>query len=307
MTSLQDSVGRVREFNRFYTRTIGVLNETLTQSEFTLAESRVLYELGHRASPNAVDIARDLLLDPAYLARILRRFRDAGLVKAHADGEDRRRRRLELTARGRAALDALQARSEQQIEALLAPLDALHRENMVDAMARITETLQGDAEPDVPVVLRPHRPGDIGWVISREASLYTEEYGWNIEFEAMVAQICADFLRNFQPGREFCWIAERGGERLGAIFLVRQDDEVAKLRLLHVESAARGRGVGRMLVERCVQQARDSGYRRLTLWTNSILTEARRIYERVGFQLVSEEAHHSFGVDLTGQYWELEL
>lgn len=228
-------------------------------------------------------------------------------MKAHADGEDRRRRRLELTARGRAALDALQARSEQQIEALLAPLDALHRENMVDAMARITETLQGHAEPDAPVVLRPHRPGDIGWVISREASLYTEEYGWNIEFEAMVAQICADFLRNFQPGREFCWIAERGGERLGAIFLVRQDDEVAKLRLLHVESAARGRGVGRMLVERCVQQARDSGYRRLTLWTNSILTEARRIYERVGFRLVSEEAHHSFGVDLTGQYWELEL
>lgn len=307
MFSLQDSVSRVREFNRFYTRTIGVLNETLTQSEFTLSESRVLYELGHRASPNAVDIARDLLLDPAYLARILRRFREAGLVKAHADGEDRRRRRLELTPAGRAALDALQARSEQQITALLAPLDALHRDNMVDAMARITETLQGDTEPPVPVVLRPHRPGDIGWVIGRQASLYAEEYGWNIEFEALVAQICADFLRDFQPGREFCWIAERDGERLGAIFLVRQDDEVAKLRLLHVESAARGRGVGRMLVERCVQQARESGYRRLTLWTNSILAEARRIYERTGFRLVSEEAHRSFGVDLTGQYWELEL
>lgn len=306
MTGLQESVRGVREFNRFYTRTIGLLNETLTESDFTLTEARVLFELGHRADPAAAEIAADLLLDPAYLARILRRFREAGLLVMSHDARDRRRRILDLTPRGRDALAGLQARSERQVSALLAGLAPTDREKMLDAMGRIRETL-GEPAPLPAPVLRTHRPGDIGWVIHRQASLYAEEYGWNIDFETMVAGICADFLRDYRPGQEFCWIAERDGERLGAVFLVRQDEEEAKLRLLHVERAARGMGVGSMLVERCVEQARGSGYRRLTLWTNSVLADARRLYERAGFVLEKEEEHTSFGKELVGQYWRLDL
>jgi DNA-binding MarR family transcriptional regulator/N-acetylglutamate synthase-like GNAT family acetyltransferase len=307
MTGLQESTHAVREFNRFYTRTIGLLNETLTESDFTLTEARVLFELGHRSAVGATEIASDLLLDPAYLARILRRFREAGLIDVRADGDDRRRRILELTAVGRDALAGLQARSEVQISGMMAALLPVERENLLDAMARIRETLEKPPAAQPTVALRAHRPGDIGWVIGRQSSLYAREYGWTIEYDALVTRICADFLRDFREGQEFCWIAERAGERLGAVFLVRQDEEVAKLRMLHVERAARGQGIGAMLVGRCVEQARTCGYRRLTLWTNSVLVDARRLYERAGFTLVSEEAHHSFGHDLVGQYWALEL
>lgn len=307
MTELLESVRGVREFNRFYTRTIGLLNETLTESDFTLTEARVLFELGHRKVPTATEIAADLLLDPAYLARILRRFREAGLLVAGADPGDRRRRTLKLTAQGQRALSGLQARSERQVSAMVAGLNPVERENLLDAMARIRETLGQPATSTSPVTLRSHRPGDIGWVIQRQASLYADEYGWNIEFEALIAGICADFLRDRQPEREFCWIAERSGERLGAVFLVRQDDHEAKLRLLHVERAARGAGVGTMLVARCVEQARLCGYARLTLWTNSVLADARRLYERVGFTLEREDPHFSFGKDLVGQHWRMEL
>jgi len=306
MTELQESVRQVREFNRFYTRTVGLLNETLTESEFSLAEARVLFELGHRAAPVASEIATDLLLDPAYLARILRRFRETELIEALPDGRDRRRRLLTLTEKGREALGGLQSRSEAQVSSLVAGLAPPDRRGLVDAMAFIRDTL-GQRPVLAPVVLREHRPGDIGWVISRQASLYSGEFGWTVEFEALVAGICADFLRSFQPGKEFCWIAERGGERLGAVFLVMKDEEEAKLRMLHVERAARGAGVGTMLVARCIEQARESGYRRLTLWTNSVLAEARRLYERAGFQLEKEEPHFSFGHQLVGQYWRLDL
>lgn len=306
MSGLQETVRGVREFNRFYTRTIGLLNETLTESDFTLTEARVLFELGHGAAPTAAEIAADLLLDPAYLARILRRFRETGLLAMRQDRQDRRRRILELTAAGRHTLGGLQARSERQVSGLMAGLGQVEREALLDAMARIRRTLGRPAPPPA-ATLRAHRPGDIGWVIHRQASLYAREYGWNIEFEALVAGICADFLRDFRPGQEFCWIAERGDERLGAVFLVRQDEEEAKLRMLHVERAARGLGIGAMLVERCVEQARQSGYRRLTLWTNSVLTDARRLYERAGFTLEKEEPHSSFGKDLVGQYWRLDL
>lgn len=306
MSGLQETVRGVREFNRFYTRTVGLLNETLTESDFTLTEARVLFELGHGAAPAAADIAADLLLDPAYLARIVRRFREAGLLVMRHDQRDRRRRILELTAAGRHALNGLQARSERQVSGLMAGLGEAEREGLLDAMARIRETLGRRRSPPA-ATLRAHRPGDIGWVIHRQASLYAQEYGWNIEFEALIAGICADFLRDFRPGREFCWIAERNHERLGAVFLVRQDEEEAKLRLLHVEQAARGLGMGTMLVGRCVEQARASGYRRLTLWTNSVLTDARRLYERAGFTLEKEEPHSSFGAELVGQYWRLDL
>jgi DNA-binding MarR family transcriptional regulator/GNAT superfamily N-acetyltransferase len=307
MTELLESVRGVREFNRFYTRTIGLLNETLTESDFTLTEARVLFELGHCDVPTAAEIADGLLLDPAYLARILRRFRETGLLVAGADPMDRRRRTLELTADGQRALSGLQARSEHQISAMMAGLNPVEKQSLLDAMARIRETLGQPATLASPVTLHSHQPGDIGWVIQRQASLYADEYGWNIEFEALIAGICADFLRGCQPEREFCWIAKRNGERLGAVFLVRQDEEEAKLRLLHVEQAARGAGVGAMLVARCVEQARQCGYLRLTLWTNSILADARRLYERAGFALEREEPHFSFGKNLIGQYWRLDL
>lgn len=307
MTDLDTAIRGVRDFNRYYTRTIGLLNETLTASDFTLTEARVLFELGHRQAPAAGEIARDLMLDPAYLARILRKFRDNGLVAVSRDVEDGRRRILALTDEGASALAGLQARSESQISALLSPIDRIGRKNLLDAMARIHETLERDRTGQAPVIYRPHRAGDVGWVIERQAQLYTQEYGWNIEFEALIAGIGSDFLGNFRPGADFCWVAERDGERLGAVFLVRQDDEEAKLRMLHVERAARGAGVGSGLVARCVEQAHASGYSYLTLWTNSVLVEARRLYQRAGFELVSEEPHHSFGKDLVGQYWKLKL
>lgn len=307
MTDLEAAIRRVRDFNRFYTRTIGLLNETLTESEFTLTEARVLFELGHRQNPTAGEIARDLMLDPAYLTRIFRRFRDEGFVEARRDGADGRRRILALTQKGAVALAGLQARSETEIASLLSPLAGAERENLLDAMARIHETFDGTASEDAPVIYRSHRIGDLGWVIERQAQLYAREYGWSIEFEALIAGIGADFLANFVQDKEFCWIAERAGQRLGAVFLVRHDDEEAKLRMLHVEPVARGRGVGSGLVARCIEQARACGYRRLTLWTNSVLADARRIYERAGFTLVSEEPHHSFGKDLVGQFWRLDL
>lgn len=322
-------VGQIRHFNRFYTRTVGLLDETLTQSAFTLTEARVLFELGHHSSPAAPEIAgergflagafrlengpaaseiaRQLRVDPAYLTRILRKFAGEGLTEARTDPTDRRRRVLSLTPRGEAALARLQAAADRDTARLIESLpdDRLHE--LGDALRKVGKLLGDPACGNDVVVLRPHRVGDIGWVVQRQAQLYAEEYGWNIEFEAMLAEIGVDFIRNFVPGRDFCWIAERGGEPVGAVFLVHLDDEVAKLRMLHVEAAARGLGIGKRLVAECVSQARASGYVRLMLWTNDILIAARAIYERAGFKLVSQERHHSFGKELTGQTWELDL
>lgn len=302
-----EAVERVRQFNRFYTRMIGVLNETLSQSDFTLAQSRVLFELGHREAPNATEMAQDLRLDPAYLARILRRFRDLGLLRAGPDASDGRRRQLDLTPEGRRVLDELQRRSRAEIGSILEPIDRDRLAELAASMERIERVMGGGAPAGASVVLRPHAPGDIGWVIMRQARLYADEYGWTIEFEGLLCEICASFIRDFDPAMEACWIAERGGERLGAVFLVRQDDQAAKLRMLHVEKVARGLGIGGRLVDACIERARQCGYAKLTLWTNSVLAEARRLYERAGFVLVSNETHHSFGKDLEGQYWELHL
>jgi DNA-binding MarR family transcriptional regulator/ribosomal protein S18 acetylase RimI-like enzyme len=321
-------IGEIRSFNRFYTRTIGLLEETLTRSPFTLTEARVLFELGHRnataelvggerdflaetfnlsGAPAASEVAEILRLDPAYLTRILRKFAAAGLTEVRPDPADGRRRILSLTKKGQAELAALQAAADRDVGQLIEDLGDGELQELRHVLRRMTALLGRSSSGKPRIVLRPHQIGDIGWVIERQARLYAEEFGWNNEYEALVCEIGASFIRNFRPGKEFCWIAQKDGERAGAIFLVWKSDEVAQLRLLHVERAARGLGLGSRLVAECVETARRVGYGRIVLWTNDVLVDARRLYERAGFQLASEERHRSFGKDLNGQYWELEL
>ena len=303
---MDETVVAVRRFNRDYTRNAGLLEETLTGSGFTLAEARVLFELGAGGGGIARDIARDLRLDPAYLTRILQRFARHGLVSTQPSDEDRRRRDLQLTDEGQRTLAGLQAAADLQTSALLAHLDPAARKRLSAALSQVTSLLDPGA-PAPEIVIRAHRPGDIGWVISRQARLYAEEFGWDGTYEALAAEICAAFIRGFREGREYCWIAELDGEPVGAVFLVYQSDEIGKLRLLHVEASARGHGVGSKLVAACIEKARACGYRKLVLWTNDVLASARKIYQAEGFRLVEEERHHSFGKDLVGQNWELEL
>lgn len=300
-------IGEIRRFNRFYTHTVGLLDETLTESSFTLTEARVLFELGHRNGPAASEIATELRLDPAYLARILRKFAAGGLTKARADSADRRRRILSLTDRGRTALAELQAAANRDIAQLVSNLSDGKLRELEGALRKTMELLRGSPAERPAITLRSHRIGDIGWVVQRQAVLYAKEYGWDITYEALAAEIGAAFIRNFRTGRDFCWVAERDGVPVGAVFLVYENDETARLRLLHVEAVARGLGIGKRLVDACIEQARASGYRRVVLWTNDVLVAARTLYERAGFRLVGEEKHHSFGKDLVGQTWELAL
>lgn len=305
-TEDEQHVDAVRRFNRFYTRTIGFLEETLSQSVYTLSEARVLFELGQEAETTAARVAEDLRLDAAYLARILRRFREGGLVEAGTDGKDARRRPLRLTDKGLAELTTLQKGTKAQIECLISHLRIGDRDRLVDAMATI-ETLLGERGGDTAFIVRPHDVGDVGWSIQRQALLYAREYGWDIGFEGLVAEIGGRFIRDFDERRDRCWIAERYGRPVGVVYLVGESDTVGKLRMLHVEPEARGLGIGRALVDTCVAGAREAGYEKLVLWTNDVLASARRIYQAAGFTLVGEEKHHSFGKDLVGQYWELAL
>ena len=300
-------IAAVRRFNRFYTRQIGVLQEGLLASEFSLTEARLLYELAHRDGLSAAQLARELGLDPGYLSRILTAFARRGLVSKQPAPDDGRQSLLMLTPDGRAAFAPLDARSRTEVGAMLARLSASEQRRLIAAMATIEALLGDPAAPQEPYLLRPHQPGDIGWVISRHGALYAEEYGWDETFEALVAEIAGRFITNFDAKRERCWIAERAGARIGSVFLVRDSDSVAKLRLLLLEPEARGLGIGRRLVEECIRFARRTGYRTVTLWTNDILVAARRIYQAAGFTLVAEERHHSFGHDLVGQNWELAL
>jgi len=304
---LDQEVAAVRGFNRFYTRKLGVLDQHLLNSPFSLSEARVMYELAHRDDAAAKEIGIELGLDAGYLSRIVQNFEENGLITRKPLPADRRQHQLSLTAKGRQAFARLDRRSHDEVGAMLGQLGAAERARLVSAMRTIEYVLgpQTGAQPGF--LLRSHRPGDIGWVVSRHGAIYAQEYGWDISFEALVAEITAQFIRSFDPSREHCWIADIDGEPAGSIFLVKASDEVAKLRLLLVEKKARGLGVGRALTEQCIRFAREKGYRSITLWTQSILVAARDIYQRAGFVRVAEEKHHSFGVDLVGEIWELKL
>jgi DNA-binding MarR family transcriptional regulator/N-acetylglutamate synthase-like GNAT family acetyltransferase len=296
----------VRRFNRFYTRRIGVLHEKWRQSPFSLAELRVLYELAHRDGATASEVAGELGLDAGYLSRMLRGLTARGLVRRTPSESDARQNLLALTLKGRKAFAPLDAASTSEVAAMLDGLPEEGQARLVGAMEAIEELIGDGGRERVPYILRPHRLGDMGWVVQAHALLYGREYGWNEEFEALAAEIVAKFIRQFDPRRERCWIGERDGNA-GSVFLVRESDEEARLRLLLVTPEARGLGMGRRLVDECLRFAREAGYGRVTLWTNDVLTAARHIYEQAGFRLVEEKKHHSFGHDLVGQTWALEL
>ena len=300
-------VAAVRRFNRFYTRQIGVLGEGYLDSPFSLTEVRVLYELAHRDGPSAATLASDLGLDAGYLSRILRSFEHRGFLQRSRSAADGRRAHLSLTARGRKAFAPLHTRSHEQITGLLARLPARGQRRLLEAMHTIEEVLEAKSERASAYLLRSHQPGDMGWVVHRHAVLYAEEYGWNEEFEALVATVVARFLRRFDPRGEHCWIAEKDGEPIGSVFLVRRSKTVAQLRLLLVDPRARGLGLGARLVDECIRFARRAGYRKVTLWTNSVLVAARRLYQAAGFRRVRSERHRSFGHALVGETWELVL
>lgn len=299
-------VAALRAFNRAYTRQLGLLNAHLDRSPFTLAEARILYEIAHREKPTAADIMRALGLDRGQLSRTLKRFAGRGLIRLAVPSEGGRRRLISLTPAGRKAFAQLESNTREAVGSLLDGLMPGQRRDMVTAARTITRVLQGNQH--APVLLRDLKPGDIGWIIHRQTVLYADEYGWNGEYEALVTRILAEFMQSFDPPHDAAWVAEIEGHVAGSVFLVRSDrPKVGKLRLLYVEPWARGAGIGAMLVNACVERARAVGDERLTLWTNSVLTAARRIYERAGFRLVDEAPHHSFGKDLVGQTWELEL
>ena len=306
-TDFDSQVAAIRGFSRFYTRKLGIIEPKLLHSSFTLQQARILYEIAHRPACTATDLARDLGLDPGFLSRTLQSLQRRQILTRKPSKDDGRVNELSLTAKGRTAQAELERRSREEVASLLASLDESQRAAVVRAMTTIERTLEPAPEKPAAVLLRSHRPGDIGWVISSQAKAYAEEYGWDISYEALVAEICAQFIRNFDASREHCWIAEAGGEPLGSVFLVNGGNDVAKLRLLLVEKKARGLGVGRALVEQCIRSAREKGYKEMTLWTQSILVAARGIYQAAGFRRVKEEPHHSFGVDLVGETRELEL
>ena len=309
-------VEAVREFNRFYTRRIGVLHEGLLQTKFTVTESRLLWELAHHDGITATALARALDLDTGYLSRLLSGLKNRALVRSTRARADARHQQLSLTAAGRRAFAPLNARSQADVAALLATLTDAQQQLVLRSMASIEQLLDdADRARRLPYVLRPHRAGDIGWVVSRHGALYAAEYAWDMNFEALVARIAADFIDRFDARREACWIAERDGTPVGSVFLVQARDDatqaprdgVAQLRMLLIEPAARGLGLGLALVNECERFARHAGYRKIVLWTNAGLLAARGIYRKCGYRLVHSEPHHSFGHDLVGETWELAL
>ncbi|MEK9968187.1 MAG: helix-turn-helix domain-containing GNAT family N-acetyltransferase [Ferrovibrio sp.] len=313
-TAEPDTAGQVelvRRFNRFYTHKIGLLEDGKLYDPFSLAETRVLYELCHRDRVTASDLVRDLGMDAGYLSRMLRGFEKLGLVTRRAAREDARQSLLSITVAGRRAFAPQEEVSRRVLRPLIERLPPADRARLVEAMDTITALLSDDrpaaaGKPDF--ILRPHRPGDIGWMIQKHGEIYAAEYGWDASFEALAAEVGMQFLRDFDPQWEHAWIAELdNGERVGCVFLVRKSATVAKLRVLIVDPKARGLGVGKALVNACIDFARAKGYRKITLWTNSILTAARGIYEKAGFRLVKSERHDSFGKKLIGETWDLQL
>lgn len=308
MSDVESKVHAVRSFNRFYTGVLGVLDEGLLESPYSLTEARVLFELARADATEVTGLRRALGLDGGYLSRLLARFEADGLIARRRLDTDARRQVISLTPRGQEVFADLDTRSSNQVSALLATLTEADQRRILGAMDAIG-TLLGTADSDRTrtVVLREPEPGDYGWIIERNGALYAREYGWDATYEALVARIVADYLGDRDPHRERAWIAELDGEPVGCVFCVAKDDTTAKLRLLLVEPSARGMGVGTRLVRECLQFAKRARYREVTLWTNDVLTSARRVYEAAGFCLVDEESHRSFGHDLVGQNWAKEL
>jgi DNA-binding MarR family transcriptional regulator/GNAT superfamily N-acetyltransferase len=300
-------ISAVRAFNRFYTRKLGVLDQHLMQSPFSLSEARVLYELAHREELAAKQIGTELGLDAGYLSRIVQKFDEDGLIARKPRASDRRQFQLSLTGKGRQAFAKLDRSSHDEVGALLAALAPGDRARLTGAMATIERLLGEQATPMPRATLREPRPGDMGFVVQSHGALYASEYGFDASFEALVADIAAKFLTSFDASRERCWIADIDGVPVGSVLLVRHNDEIAKLRLLLVDPAGRGQGLGKRLVDECISFAKARGYRRITLWTQSILVAARKIYQDSGFRLVKSEPHRSFGKNLIGETWEREL
>jgi DNA-binding MarR family transcriptional regulator/GNAT superfamily N-acetyltransferase len=300
----------VRAFNRFYTQRIGVLDDTPLNGPFSLTEARVLYELAHRTKPTAAELCRDLGLDRGYLSRILSRFEKQNFLERRPSATDGRQSYIKLTRAGAETFAGIDQAWQDATEGLIAPLSQTKRKRLVSAMGRI-ETLLGASgehtESTRPISLREPRAGDMGWIIQRHGIVYGSEYGWNVEFEGLVAEIIGVFVKNYRPDRERCWIADKAGNPVGCVFLVHDTDAIGRLRLLFVDPSGRGQGIGRQLVDACIDQARKAGYRKLTLWTNDVLISARRIYQAAGFRLVKEWPDHKFGKDLVGQDWDLKL
>ncbi|HEY3364858.1 MAG TPA: helix-turn-helix domain-containing GNAT family N-acetyltransferase [Symbiobacteriaceae bacterium] len=306
-TDFAHHIESVRRFNRFYTQQIGVLNDGLLKSPFSLTEGRVIYELAHHEKTTATELGNELGLDAGYLSRILRGFIKSGLVDKQPSETDGRQSVLWLTEQGQSEFALLNARSHHEIDAMLNRLSTADQNRLTEAMHTIEGLLGARPEHKVPYLLRSHQPGDMGWVVHRHGVLYAEEYGWDEQFEALVAGIVSEFIQHYDPKRERCWIAEREGENVGSVFLVKKSETTAKLRLLLVDPKARGLGIGKRLVDECIRFARQAGYREMTLWTNSVLVAARHIYTEAGFRLVQSEPHHSFGHDLISETWELTL
>ncbi len=305
------TVTAVRRFNRFYTRQIGVLRKTYLDSPYSLGEMRVLYELAHADALTASDIARILDLDAGYLSRLLRNFEKRGLISRKTSARDARQSHLSLTARGRKLFAPMEERSQRHAAAMLEKLDGAQQAQVVAAMASIELLLSGAAAIKTDAGsyrLRDPRPGDFGWIVSRHAELYSQEYGWGEPFEGLCAQIVADFVNNFDSRKERCWIAEVDGANAGCVMIVKDEQpDVARLRLLLVDPKARGLGLGAKLVDECVRFSRAAGYTRITLWTHSVLSAARHVYESAGFQLTSSEPRHTWGKDVVAEFWDLEL
>jgi DNA-binding MarR family transcriptional regulator/GNAT superfamily N-acetyltransferase len=308
-----EAVDIIRGFNRFYTRQLGLLDQGLLGTEFTLTEARILYELANRHAFTATDIARELAIDLGYLSRLITRFERKGYIQRTRSLTDARQNYLKLTRHGREVFDPLNQAAREQIAAMIDPMTPESRSDLLSAMQSVQRLLQPASDQPQPQpqpgppIIRPLRIGDIGWITHRQAVLYAQEYGWDGTYEALVAEILANFVKNFDSDFEGSWIAERDDVIIGSVFLVRASTALARLRLLYVEPEARGLGLGKLLVRECIEFARTKGYETLTLWTNDVLVSARRIYEAAGFQLIKEERHHSFGKELLGQTWNLAL
>jgi DNA-binding MarR family transcriptional regulator/GNAT superfamily N-acetyltransferase len=306
-TELADDVAALRRFSRFYTRRIGVLHEGLSGSALTLTEGRIVYEIATRPDVTASSLATDLGLDPGYLSRILNALEGRALIERSRSPDDGRAIALSLTVAGRSEFERMDARSGKDVAALLAPLSPPQRHELMTAIASVERLLDQPETRARTIMLRPPRVGDIGWIVHRHGVLYAQEYGWDWTFEALVARVGADYIDKLDAKWDRCWIAEIDRKIVGSAFLVRKTDEIAKLRLVYVEPEQRGLGIGRRLVEACMDDARRIGYRRMTLWTNDVLLAARKIYASLGFQLVHSEPYRGFGKDLVGETWERDL